>query len=548
LVPTELEGRVYYDQDEQALTVYSGIADTSLQIGQEQLFYIKNNSGITINTGQVVMLSGSLGASGRLTGQLADQTKVPSSVYVMGVASNTMSNGEDGFVATFGKIKGIDATGTSVGETWNDGDILYIHPTIPGALTNQLPPEGSWKLIIAAVIHNTVNGTIFVRLTPANNIGELDNVNDVNSTNGDLLVKYGLGWENTKQLSGSYGITGSIDIVGDLIINGTSYTAATSGTSGSSGTSGESGTSGTTGTSGESGTSGTTGTSGANGTSGTGFSTINNASLGRIILSDGTTNAATASSNLTYLSGVLNVTGSTVISVTGSSMSSTTFNVLTLTHPTTGTATSSFGVGMQFVGENNSGTSTNFGSLEYKWGGVDLTNSWALAEIKLTPNTVPTSSKLFGPGIENTFGANGMYTAATPELYDSLGVYPKYQVYVRQVTTDATETPMVFGTFDNRAFIPLPNDTTWLVTAYIVARKANFDDTSAGYWIRALIDNNANVIAMVGQPQVQAIEDDVTYNATIDAGSGTGLRVVVKGQTGHTVRWNGWVDIVQVSG
>jgi hypothetical protein len=133
-----------------------------------------------------------------------------------------MLNNEEGFVTTFGKIKGINATGASVSQTWNNGDILYPHPTIAGALSNQEPPAGKWKLIVAAVVHNTENGTIFVRLTPGNNIGELDNIQDINSTNGDLLVKSGSLWKNSKQLTGSYGLTGSLQA--------TSFTGSLQGT------------------------------------------------------------------------------------------------------------------------------------------------------------------------------------------------------------------------------------------------------------------------------------------------------------------------------
>lgn len=225
-VPAELPGRIYYDSEEDALTVYSNIADTQLYVGQETHYLVKNNSGTTINVGQLVMFSGSIGNSGRLTTQLCDQTKLPSSVYVMGVASNTMLNGEDGFVVSFGKIKGINATGTSVGETWNNGDILYIHPTIPGAFTKNEPPSGKWKLIVAAVVNNTANGTIFVRLTPANNIGELDNVTDISSVSGDLLVKSGSVWKNSKQLTGSYGLTGSLQATS---ITGSSFTGSFTG-------------------------------------------------------------------------------------------------------------------------------------------------------------------------------------------------------------------------------------------------------------------------------------------------------------------------------
>jgi hypothetical protein len=221
-VPAELPGRIYYDMEEDALTVYSNISDTQLYVGQEEHYLVKNNSGTTINVGQLVMFSGSIGNSGRLTAQLCDQTKLPSSVYVMGIAANTMNNGDDGFVINFGKVKGIDATGTPVTETWNNGDVLYVHPTIPGALTNQTPPGGKWKLIVAAVVNNTANGAIFVRLTPANNIGELDNVTDNSSTNGDLLIKSGSIWKNSKQLTGSYGVTGSLQA--------TSFTGSLQGT------------------------------------------------------------------------------------------------------------------------------------------------------------------------------------------------------------------------------------------------------------------------------------------------------------------------------
>jgi len=63
------------------------------------------------------------------------------------------------------------------------------------------------------------------------------------------------------------------------------------------------------------GTGGTNGTSGANGssgTSGTGFNTISNPQLGRVLLSDGSTNSAIASTNLNFLNNTLQVTGSLI--------------------------------------------------------------------------------------------------------------------------------------------------------------------------------------------------------------------------------------------
>jgi hypothetical protein len=71
---------------------------------------------------------------------------------------------------------------------------------------------------------------------------------------------------------------------------------------------------GTSGSSGTSGAKGDIGDAGSSGTSGTGFNTINNASGGRLLISDGTTNAATASSDLTFSGNNLIVTGSIDIS------------------------------------------------------------------------------------------------------------------------------------------------------------------------------------------------------------------------------------------
>ncbi len=97
---------------------------------------------------------------------------------------------------------------------------------------------------------------------------------------------------------------------------GSAGTNGSSGTSGANGTSGTSGPAGSSGSSGTAGSSGTSGSSGSSGTSGVGFNTINNPGQGRILLSDGTVNAATASTNLSFTNNTLYVTGSIVSSGT----------------------------------------------------------------------------------------------------------------------------------------------------------------------------------------------------------------------------------------
>jgi hypothetical protein len=93
------------------------------------------------------------------------------------------------------------------------------------------------------------------------------------------------------------------------------YGAGGAGTAGTNGSSGTSGANGSSGTSGANGTSGTDGSSGSSGTSGTGFNTIADPLQGRVLLSDGSTNNASASANLFY------DTGSSIFQITGSIVS-----------------------------------------------------------------------------------------------------------------------------------------------------------------------------------------------------------------------------------
>lgn len=89
------------------------------------------------------------------------------------------------------------------------------------------------------------------------------------------------------------------------------------------GAGGTGGASGTSGTSGANGAPGTNGANGSSGTSGTGFNAIADPLQGRVLLSDGSTNSASASANLFYETGssVFQVTGS--VNITGSLTGST---------------------------------------------------------------------------------------------------------------------------------------------------------------------------------------------------------------------------------
>ncbi len=145
-------------------TVDVGLNGATLQLGQEQLVRVRNNTAGVIGNGVAVMATGTIGNSGRITIANAniDSTNVK---RILGIATESIAVGGDGFVTTFGKVRAIQTNGGQYGETWVDGDIIYVKEMGSGALTNVEPADTQVKLPIAIVVHaHVTNGTLFVRV------------------------------------------------------------------------------------------------------------------------------------------------------------------------------------------------------------------------------------------------------------------------------------------------------------------------------------------------------------------------------------------------
>lgn len=160
-VNTPTTGQLAWNGEEATLDL--GINGATLQIGQEQLIRVRNNSGSSITNGRVVMATGALGNSGRIVVGPANLTQA-NAKYVLGLTTETIASGTDGFCTIFGKVRGINTTGSDVGETWLDGDVLYVKDSGNGVLTKVIPTDSQVKLPVAIVIHAHSNGTLFVRV------------------------------------------------------------------------------------------------------------------------------------------------------------------------------------------------------------------------------------------------------------------------------------------------------------------------------------------------------------------------------------------------
>ena len=144
-------------------TVDLAVYDAVIQIGQEFVVKVRNNSGTTITNGTVVMATGSIGNSGRITVAPHDGT-IANAVNILGVVTSDISTGADGIVTILGKVRGINTTGSVVGETWVDGTKLYVKPNDGGNLTSVEPNDSETKMTVAYVVNAHTNGTLYVRV------------------------------------------------------------------------------------------------------------------------------------------------------------------------------------------------------------------------------------------------------------------------------------------------------------------------------------------------------------------------------------------------
>lgn len=204
---TRATGRIWWDNADGAQTLAIGMAGTNatMQVGQESYYRIKATSNIT--EGQVVMFTGTVGASGALTGAPASGLTAATASYVMGVATESIALNGWGYVTWFGLVRGIDTTGGA--EAWVDGQILYYDPTAPGGLTKNLPAASNPKIQMAAVVYaHASNGSLFIRPAFGGELGQYEGDVQITSPAAYNLLQRNAGntiWENVASSSVTVG-------------------------------------------------------------------------------------------------------------------------------------------------------------------------------------------------------------------------------------------------------------------------------------------------------------------------------------------------------
>jgi hypothetical protein len=209
----------YATSASQAITAsYANFALTASnsQNAQDVLIYVKNTSGAQINKGRVVRISGATGDNALIS--TASYESDGLSANTLGITNQDIPNDSFGYVITEGTLIGINTNAFSAGQ------LLYLGAA--GSIIGTAPIAPLHAVRLGQVLRvQTNNGSMYVRIDNGYELGELHDVVDTTTTSsyGDLLVKSGSVWINSKQLTGSYGLTGSL--------NATSFTGSLLGTS-----------------------------------------------------------------------------------------------------------------------------------------------------------------------------------------------------------------------------------------------------------------------------------------------------------------------------
>jgi nitrogen fixation protein len=161
------------------------------------------NTTLTKANYQAVRISGAQGQ--KLAVQLAQGNNDANSADTIGLVTETIATNQEGFIITMGQIEDINTTGSLQGETWVDGDVLYLSPTTAGRLTNIKPTGLTGHIVIIGYVEyaHAIQGKIYVKVMNGWELDELHNVYIDNTLANEDFLQYESStdlWKN-KQLT-----------------------------------------------------------------------------------------------------------------------------------------------------------------------------------------------------------------------------------------------------------------------------------------------------------------------------------------------------------
>lgn len=198
VTPVEAVAKMQWDDGNGTLQVGLKGGNVNLQLGQEVVARVYNDSGVALTDGQVVYISGSQG--NRIAVKLAKADSEATSAGTLGVVTEPIAIGAEGFITMTGAVNKLNTTGLTAGA------LLYLSASTAGAYTQTPPTAPNHRVTIGYVerVDNIV-GSIYVKVDNGYELDELHNVVITSPTSGQTLVYDAVQgvWENANISAGT---------------------------------------------------------------------------------------------------------------------------------------------------------------------------------------------------------------------------------------------------------------------------------------------------------------------------------------------------------
>lgn len=154
---TNAPGRLVWNQEDGTLNLQGRDGNVTIQIGQETVQMVKNLTASPIPNGSVVRVDGS--SNGRISVVLAHNSTALGATAVIGVATQEIGAGAEGYVTTYGLVRDLN-TGS-----WAAGSPVYLNGN--GSLTDVRPING--RIVQLGFVVTSAAGTGSIYVNPIQN-------------------------------------------------------------------------------------------------------------------------------------------------------------------------------------------------------------------------------------------------------------------------------------------------------------------------------------------------------------------------------------------
>ena len=152
--PTYQEGKVFYDTDAKTLAYYNDNSQMTVNIGQENIVRVRNQTGATIPDGTVVYINGATGNTPTIAKAIATSF---ATADIIGVTTTTIANNDFGYATINGLVNGLDTS------AFTEGDAVFLSATTAGTYTTTEPTRPNYSIQVGVILRaNPSVGTLLV--------------------------------------------------------------------------------------------------------------------------------------------------------------------------------------------------------------------------------------------------------------------------------------------------------------------------------------------------------------------------------------------------